>query len=77
MSALAIVLLAWLMAIAGYIVGAAYPPCCPGAQQGCNMADGSLGVRYCREHAFGWEPCQRLDTGGAYPQALWRGKVDP
>ena len=55
----------------GWALGAAYPHCVPGQQQGCNTPSGALGVQYCNRNGFGWEVCQRLDSP-VYPQALWR-----
>lgn len=57
--------------IFGYGLGVKYPSCTPGAQRGCNVKSGDLGVEYCTESGFGWEPCQGFDRPD-YPQAKWR-----
>ena len=72
LAGLAIAILGGLLI--GYAAGVEYPPCCPGAARSCDTSGGGAGVQYCREHAFGWEPCQRLSSDAPYPQALWRGK---
>jgi hypothetical protein len=68
----ALISLGIIGALAGYVLGAWFPPCCPGEQRSCYTAVGYQGVSYCRRSGFGWERCREL--GQPYPQALWRSE---